>query len=204
MLPAEQLHSTVANLLAGRDILNQALRGSVNMRRAREYSLQGLYLVAVRSFEGFLEDQILNLACDKVRWKSRVRNGVRLRWSNRLQERRKEIIKRVILREKDYVDYLPYERTMAISDILFHGGRPFNLLSPSDRTSLVRCQRVRNYIAHRSQFAFEKFIKSYTEIKPVRVLRPNPLHYLDDEIRAGVSLFEHDLIQLLTISRFLS
>jgi hypothetical protein len=99
---------------------------------------------------------------------------------------------------------LRYNRTEAISKLLFHGGRPFTLLSDQDKQLLVRCQRVRNYIAHESDFAYEKFIQSYSAIKPLRVIRPKPLHYLDDEIRAGVTLFEHDLVQLLSIARFLS
>lgn len=206
MSPADEFRSTVSNLLAGRDVLNAELLGkSRDAQRARAYSLQGLYLVGVRSFETFLEDQVLSLASGKVTWASRNgHHGNRLRWEKRLREERLEMVKSIILRGDDYVDFLPYERTIKLSELLFKGGRPFSELPADDRVSLVRCQRVRNYIAHESKFAYGRFMRSYQQVKPIRIQTPKPIHYLDDQIRAGVTMFEHDLTQLLTISRFLS
>ena len=204
MTPADQFEKTIVNLLAGRTTLNITLAGQRERLRAREYSLQGLYLLAVRSFETFLEDQIIGLACREVKWASRIHNGTRVRWTNRLHEHRKQIVKTVIMRERTYVDYLPYERTVDVANVLFHGGRPFTLLPQASRISLIRCQRVRNYIAHESEFSYEKFIASYELIKPLRVANPKALHYLDDQIRAGVTFFEHDLAELVSISQFLS
>jgi hypothetical protein len=205
MAPVDELQSTILNLLAGRDVLNAQLAGNRGSRQARAYALQGLYLVAVRSFETFLEDQMLHLASNKIQWRSRrLTNGVRVKWSNRLRETRPEIVKTIILRDRDYVDYLPYERSVELAQILFKGGRPFISLEQQHKDLLVRCQRVRNYIAHESDFAYDKFFRSYSAIKPIRLRRPKPIHYLDDQIRAGVTLFEHDLTQLITIARFLS
>lgn len=205
MSPVDEFQSTVSNLLAGRDELNRNLSGSRAAKQARAYSLQGLYLVGVRSFESFLEEQILALASGKIQWVSRrLANGTRIRWSQRLSKTRAKIVKSIILRDRDYIDYLPYERNMEISEMLFHGGRPFTHLEQPYRVSLVPCQRVRNYIAHESEFAYEKFIKSYSAIKSIRITRPKPVHYLDDEIRAGVTMYERDLTQLLLIARFLS
>jgi hypothetical protein len=207
MCPAEEFRSTIANLLAGRDVLNaELLRKSRAARQARAYSVQGLYLVAVRSFETFLEDQVLALASGKVRWASRKdQKGVRLRWERRLKEERLDMLKNIIRGRRDYADFLPYERTMELSELLFKGGRPFTELPKSDRDFIVRCHRVRNYIAHESDYAYGRFMKSYKEIKPsLRIQFPKPIHYLDDQIRSHVTFFEHDLAQLVSISRFLS
>jgi hypothetical protein len=206
MSPAEEFRSTITNLLAGRNVLNAELLGkSRAARQARAYSLQGLYLVAVRSFEAFLEDQVTALACDKVAWSSRtLRDGTRVKWSQRLSERRPKIVKSIIMRGKDYVDFLPYDRTIEISKLLFHGGRPFSHLDQTHRDSLTRCIRVRNYIAHESDHSYKMFLRSYSQIKTSRVARPKAIHYLDDQIRAGVTFFEHDIAALVTISRFLS
>jgi hypothetical protein len=38
----------------------------------------------------------------------------------------------------------------------------------------------------------------------MRVTNPKPIHYLDDQIRLGVTLFEHDLTQLAAIAKLLS
>lgn len=204
MTPAQQFQKTIQSLLASRSVLNASLGTSRAAKQAREFAVQGLYLTAVRSFEGFLEDQIFALACNKVEWKSRTLNSGRIRWSNRLREDRLEMVKELVHRGKNYVDYLPYERTLEISNLLFTGGRPFSSLDQADRKTLARCLSVRNYIAHRSEFARKKFIKLYQEIKPTRVQHPRPIHYLDDQIRVNVTLFEHDLAQLHQISSFLS
>jgi hypothetical protein len=206
MSPADEFRSTIANLLAGRDVLNAELLGkSRAARQARAYSLQGLYLVAVRSFEAFLEDQVIALACEKTEWTSRrLSNGTRVQWSRRLKERRPQLVKSIILRGREYVDFMPYEATIEISKLLFHGGRPFANLEQPYRISLTRCIRVRNYIAHESDHSYKMFLRSYSQIKTSRVSRPKAIHYLDDQIRAGVTFFEHDISELVTISRFLS
>lgn len=205
MTPATQFLSTITSLMEARAAIVTTLTiGRVN-KQAREYAIQGLYLVAIRSFEAFLEDQIYALATEKVRWTSRsIGGGARVRWSNRLRENRHEFIKDMVLRGKDYTDYLPYEKTMEVAKLLFIGGRPFTLLPDPERQTLRRCTRVRNYIAHRSEFARRKFINDYKGVKPLRVSNPKPIHYLDDQIRLGVTLFEHDLTQLAVISKILS
>jgi hypothetical protein len=204
MTPKARFQSTVASLIDARAAVVVALHGGRSERHAREYAIQRFYLVAVRSFEAFLEDQLHGPATKRVKWASRNLNGVRVRCSNRLLEHRAEIVKEIILGGKEYADYLPYERTEKMSELLLIGGRPFNLLSGSDRETLRRCQRVRNYIAHRSDFALSKFVSAYKNVKPLRVSKPTPIHYLDDQIRAGISMFEHDLSQMAAISNFLS
>lgn len=203
MMPKAQFQSTILSLINARTVVITTLKNGRDEKRAREYAVQGLYLVAVRSFEAFLEDQIHGLATKKVKWKSRQMSGVRVRCTNRLKEQRPEFVKQLMLGGKSYADYLPYEHTEKISKLLFTGGRPFTLLCETDKTTLRRCQRVRNYIAHRSDFARSKFLIEYESIKSTRVSNPMPIHYLDDQIRAGVTLFEHDLSQLAAISNFL-
>lgn len=204
MTPIQALERTSVALLGARVQLGASLIGSRANERAREFAMQGLYLTAVRSFEGFLEDQLLALASGKVTWKSRVLGPDQVRCQLRLQERRKSMIKEIMLARKDYVDFLPYEQTIKIANVFFVGGRPFSKLPEADRRTLVRCLAVRNFIAHRSDAAARKFLKRYEDIKPVRLSSPRPIHYLDDSIRAGVTLFEHDISSLVQIGRKLS
>lgn len=204
MRPIDKFQSTILSLITARTLLSSHLGRGRAEAQARAYSVQGLYLMGIRAFEGFLEDQIHGLATNKIRWSSREVNGVRHRCSNRLQEYRSTFVKELMLRGKDYTDYLPYERTKDIAEMLFAGGRPFTILSQPDQLTLRRCMKVRNYIAHRSDVAKKKFVNEYRSVKPIRVSNPLPIHYLDDQIRANVSLFEHDLSQLAAISNFLS
>ncbi len=205
MTPVDDFQSTIRKLMAGRDVLNAQLTSTRAFKQARAYALQGLYLVAVRSFESFLEDQIHALACGRVSWSARnLANGDSVEWSQRLVEQRPKIVKTIMLRGRDYVDYLPFERTAEIARLLFHGGRPFTKLEQVHRESLTRCLRVRHYIAHESDHSYRLFLDSYARIKPSRSRRPKAIHYLDDQIRAGVTFFEHDLSELVTIARFLS
>jgi hypothetical protein len=204
MNPIDKFQTTISSLITARTLLSLHLSSGRAEVQARAYSVQGLYLMGIRAFEGFLEDQIHSLATKKIRWSSREVDGIRHRCSNRLQEYRSPFVKELMLRGKDYADYLPYEKTKDLSTTLFTGGRPFTILPQSDQSTLRRCLKVRNYIAHRSEAAKEKFVKEYRNIKPIRVSNPLPIHYLDDQIRANVSLFEHDLSQLAAISNFLS
>jgi hypothetical protein len=114
------------------------------------------------------------------------------------------MVKAILLGGKDYVDFLPYERSETAARLLFRGGRPYTLLDDHSRQALTRCLRVRNYIAHRSEFAKSKYLKSYQQVKPMITRAPSPIKYLDDHIRLGVTMFENDLTQLHSISRFLS
>lgn len=204
MTPKSHFQSTITNLLNARKALNNSLRSGRSDRWARDYSVQGLYLIGVRSFEAFLEDQIHALATKKEKWQSRHVGGSRVVCYNRLMEQRPELVRLLILAGKEYTDYLPYERTEKIAELLFRGGKPFTLLTGNDKTTLRRCQRVRNYIAHPSKSARAKFMTDYKLIKPIRIAKPTPSHYLEDQIRVGVTFFEHDLSQLAAISNFLS
>lgn len=204
MLPCAVFEKTVKKLLASRTELNRHLSGTLAARRAREDSLQGLYLIAVRSFETFLEEEIILLASGKAHWASRVVNGTRLRHENRLRETRTRMIKEVLLAGKNYTDYLPYERCELAARLVFVGGRPFTYLGDAERRALTRCLSVRNYIAHESEFSRKKYLKSYRALKPTLIKTPRPAQYLDDNIRLGVTMFENDLIQMYSISRFLS
>ena len=192
------------SLLSARTELNARLTGSRRADQAREFSLQGLYLTGIRSFEGFLEDQIVEIASGNHTWATRQVGGERIACAIRLTERRRMMVRDIILARKDYVDFLPYERTQDIAKVLFVGGRPFVNITAADRATLTRCLRVRNYIAHRSKSAYTKFYREYVSFRPLRIRTPRPIHYLDDNIRAGVSFFEHDVISLITIARFLS
>jgi hypothetical protein len=61
MVPAQVFQQTIQKLLSSRAEINSALMATPAARIARENALEGLYLVAVRSFEAFLEDQMLHL-----------------------------------------------------------------------------------------------------------------------------------------------
>lgn len=194
----------VRAVLDARRRLLASLPGNGSDRVAREYAIQGLYLVGVRSFETFLEDQIFQLATEKSVWKSRLVSGTRLSCKLRMKENRPTFVREIIFQGKDYADYLPYERTIKIANQLFVGGRPFSLLDASQKSSLNRCLRVRHYIAHDSDYAARVFANSVRAVKPFRMKQPTPIHYLQENIRSGVSFFEHDLATLYSVAGFLS
>ena len=172
--------------------------------RARDYVIQGLYLVGVRSFENFIEGQIVGLATGKLSWKPRVIGPARCNCTTRFNEKRLSFANELIFAGKEYADYLPYQRTTSIAKRIFVSGRPFSLLGDNEKSTINRCIKVRHYIAHNSDHAARDFVKTVTAIKKFRVKKPSVTHYLNENIRSGVSFFEHDLATLVSAAKFLS
>ncbi len=114
------------------------------------------------------------------------------------------MIKDILRGGQNYRDYLPYNHTEDLAKLLFQGGRPFTHLDQTFKSSLTRCLKVRNYIAHRSEHSKTQFLNHYKAIKLILQKNPRAIHYLDDHIRAGVTMFENDLSQLHAISKFLA
>lgn len=191
-------------IIDARNVLNSSIPKSKSGQIALEYSIQGLYLVAVRSFESYLEEQIIALATKKQIWKSRILGDKRERFELRLQEHRPKFVHELILNGRKYADYLPFEQTQSIANKLFVGGRPFALVSNSEKSLINRCVKVRHCIAHDSSHSRKQFLSAYSAVKRPRRRSPLPIDYLEDQIRRGTTFFEHDIAALSTIARLLS
>ena len=124
---------------------------SMVAKRDVEHIYGAIFLGAYASFEGMLEDLFLKLLTARVRLPRSVRSKVTFR---------SDIVARTIIFEgRNYVDWLPYERTLKRAENLFYGGRPFTRLDSNEKGLIKAVCTIRNAIAHQSGHARKQFDK---------------------------------------------
>ena len=123
------------------------LRHQIGIRDIEEV-YGAIFLNAIASFEGYLEELFLGLLVGRIR-KSHC--NVRIKIQSDL------VAREVIFRDKRYVNWLPYRNTKEVAEIFFTGGRPFTLLVQDEEEHLNKCSCIRNAIAHQSRHAIDLF-----------------------------------------------
>lgn len=172
----------------------------------RAISRLGLYVLATRHFERFLEDQLIEIASGKHRWKGRVIDGQLKTVRSRLAGTSRPTIEALTTMNRDYFDPLPWSRGIEpAARTMLYGGHPFTLISEADVRTIGRVSRVRNCIAHDSESARKQMEKALSNIAGLgRRERRVPIRYLDHMFSATVDYFTQDLRNLLRIAAFLS
>jgi hypothetical protein len=123
---------------------------------------EGLFLRLVTSFESFLEDLFLQIMLGKTCYpKSRVKPRVEFRSITVLRE--------VLLQTHDYLEWLPYQKTLNRANSYLRGGRPFSQLTDAQISKIREAIRVRNSVAHSSEYSkiiFEKKVLGNLILSP--------------------------------------
>ena len=141
---------------------------------------EGLFLRSVVGFEDLVETvffQILEGRSHKSTWGCKISGPV-------------ASLRKCVLQDKNYLDWLPIDKTIDRSNIYLRGGKPFSSLDSDDKSKLVQVMAIRNAIAHPSASALAKFKKQVvgnTAI-PHRERRPAP--YLRGQSRPSTCRFE--------------
>ena len=195
---------TVQQLLRARSQLNTRFKRRGTVSTTRSFAIQGLYLIGVRAFEAYLEDRIFDFASGVAQWPSRSVAGQALALRLRLQENRPEMLREIVLRGRSYGSFLPYKNTIDLARFLFVDGVPFSAVPLADRDILLRCSRVKNFIAHNSASARADFNTEAGKIPAFRRTPRRIIDYLDLGMRASVTYFDHDLSTLVRVANFLN
>lgn len=118
-----------------------------------EVMYSGLFMGAITSFESYLQELFMQAALGRVQFSSvrRVRP--------RLSVPSKTVLHELVLQNRGYVDWLPYDETVKRAKVFLANGEPFSSLCGDDKGKLTEYMKIRNAIAHVSQHAHEKFIK---------------------------------------------
>lgn len=159
---------------------------------------EGLFLNAHVAFEGFIEELFIGLLVE----------------NQGLESSRSDIVPRVkfkshrIARElltgpgRQYIDWLPYDRTLDRANMFFRGGRPFSELQTHQKDHLLKCHTIRNAIAHRSRFSLKKFEQHVLVNTPLPPRERSPAGYLRGFFRTAPvqTRFEVYVAQLLQIA----
>lgn len=137
-------------------------------RRLTERLYEGIYVAAFSSFEGYIEDVFFALL-----------SGGRSRGIQpRVDVRSHAVAREIVFGGKKYVDWLPYEATEQRARVFFRGGKPFSSLTAADKEVLLRCQAIRNVIAHRSRHSRERFEARVLQNVPLPPRERTPAGYL--------------------------
>lgn len=151
-------------------------------RRDIEAVYEGLYIGAITSLEGFLEDLFYQILVGNVSY-SKNRVVPRVNFSSR------QVLHEVILSGKRYVDWLPYNLTEERSRIYLRGGRPFTWLDKSDKDKIQKWLWTRNAIAHVSKHSHKVFQDNVIAGLTLPPRERSPAGYLRSQIRVYPTVF---------------
>lgn len=146
------------------------------LRRDVETVYEGLLLSIVTRFEVLLEELFFGLISGKV---SASSCGATLR----IAATTDRIGREIVLRDREYVDWMPYKRTEALARAFLRGGLPFTILDNGDKGSLGHLLIVRNAIAHRSAYSMANFKEKVIGTIPLPPRERNPASFLRSRFR---------------------
>jgi len=125
------------------------LEGSVVNRDMNQVYV-GLYFEAITSFERLIEELFVGLLSGRFVTSSAPVVPL-LQFSNR------RAVRSVVYGGRDYVDWLPYDRTEDLANRFFRKGVPFTSLDTGEKTLIRSCLDIRNAIAHKSRHSVQTF-----------------------------------------------
>lgn len=169
---------------------------------AAEQVYEGLFLNTMTGFEAFIENLFIGLLVEGAHG---LKSGHNVQ--ARVLVRSHAVARQVVLSPRqNYVDWMPYERTLEQAERLFRGGRPFSLLSKSQIETLLRAMRIRNAIAHRSRHSLSVFERLVIGSTPVGLRESTPAGYLRGLLMASPprTRFEDYAASLAAIARLLA
>jgi hypothetical protein len=173
--------------------LERALDKGTLTRRDLEALYEGLFIGAIVEFESFLELLFMGVVLRKTLYP-----GGKV--TPRIDVRSQGVLEEVLLDGRRYVDWFPYALTETRAQSYLRGGRPFSLLSSSQKQSLERWLWIRNAVAHSGRHARQVFERKVIGTTPLPPRERTPAGFLRSEIRSGVTRFEHTLDEMRGIA----
>lgn len=172
----------------------------------RATARQGMYVLATRHFERFLEDQLIALASGGQKWAPRVVDGQPRMVRSRVKGVSATTISSVLAMNREYFDPLPWDRGIeTAAKKLLYSGHPFTLLPNADKLAIKKISSVRNCIAHDSDSARVKMQKSLSNIGGLSSRHKKiPMRYLDHMFSVTDDYFTHDLRTVLRVAILVS
>jgi hypothetical protein len=162
-------------------------------RRDLEALYEGLFLGAVVELETFLELLFTSIMLGRISY-----GGGRV--VPRVEVRSSAVLADILHEGKRYIDWFPYSETETRAKSYLRGGRPFTLLTLSQKDSLQRWLWIRNAIAHSGKHAQDVFERNVIGPTPLPPRERTPAGFLRSEIRKGVSRFEHNLDEMKSVA----
>lgn len=119
--------------------------------RDKKQFYEGLYLKTHVLFETFLEELFYGLLVEN----SSIETPNTI--VTRVSIKSHVIARDLVQAGKDYIDWIPYERTMDAAKLYFRNGNPFCGLNQNEKDDIYKSHVMRNVIAHESRHSLRKF-----------------------------------------------
>lgn len=116
---------------------------------------ESFFLKAQVEFENFIESLFFGLFVEKKGLQSN-RKSI----ASKISIDSFQIARQVVHGNKNYIDWLPYDRTTKLSNLFFKSGMPFTEIDAMELDLISKSQIIRNAIAHKSNFSIKKFEKN--------------------------------------------
>ncbi len=145
---------------------------------------EATFLAATALFEHFLEESLICVVCSRH---PKMGRGILLK------PRTREHFQRLLFANRDYVDLLPYKRTIQLAELYLDEGRPFSSIPEDRRGLLTEAVTIRHAIAHRSQKAITEFRCKITGVDSLPPHRQFPGPFLRSVFRHGPRQTRHEL-----------
>lgn len=204
--PLKRLQNRIAEIRKADVSLTASLNAGLMSKLDRATARQGMYVLATRHFERFLEDQLIGLASGSHRWLPRVVDGDRRMVRSRVKSVSATTISNMLTMNREYFDPLPWDRGVEDAAKKFlYSGHPFTLVPSSDKVAIKKISSVRNCIAHDSESARVKMQKALSNIGGISQRHKRvPIRYLDHMFSVTDDYFTHDLRTMLRVALLLA
>lgn len=124
-----------------------------------EITYEWIFLYIVTKFENYIEEIFLWIISGlyKIRKWSKIKRVGLIKFSKKIQKQ--ELID-YLLWDKwgNYLDWLPYWKTEERAKKFLVDWEPF-IMTQSEKDLLIRISRIRNFIAHKSEYSYNILIK---------------------------------------------
>lgn len=138
----------------------------------------GLYLEVMTSFEKLIENLFVGLLSGT--YTVHARHVVPL-----VSFRNQRAVHPIIFRERNFLDWLPYDRTEDRARQFFQNGVPFSCLAQQDKELIKQCMYIRNAIVHKSKYSLDRFELHVIGNQNLMSREKVPAGYLRSVFRTG-------------------
>ena len=155
----------------------------------------GLYLEAITSFERLIENLFIGLLSGRLTANSTAVMPL-------ISFRNRQVVRAIVYSGRDYVDWLPYNRTEQLAERFFRQGTPFTSLNSRDKDEIRTCVYIRNAIAHKSRHSTRMFEQHVLRNQRLMSREKTPAGYLRSIFRAAPSQrrYQHFVLTMATIA----
>lgn len=154
------------------------------VKRDLSIAYSGLVINSVTAFENYLEELFFLIMSGKSSFHRDVRPKARS-----ISKLSNKDIRSLVIGDNRYINWLPFDLTQKRALAYLFEGNPFGKLKGQDKESLTKIAKIRNVIAHASDFSEESFQRMIRDATlPPR--ERTPIGYLRSVYRTSPTMIQ--------------